>query len=107
MNRLVRHKAFPEAYIWITALAVLAFINPGNNHWTLCPLANIGIDFCPGCGLGRGISHLLHGEWSQSWNTHPLSFLAAIILVHRIIRLFSSNKPLTTTTYGKSNRVIS
>ncbi len=107
MNRLIRQKAFPEAYIWLIALLGLALLNPENSHWTLCPLANMGFDFCPGCGLGRSVSHILHGEWIESWNAHPLGFLAVIILVHRIFRLLSTNKSLTTTTYGKSNRIIS
>jgi hypothetical protein len=77
-----------EALIWTLALLGLAWFQPLNDaHFTICPLALAGFDFCPGCGLGRSISYLFHGQFSQSIQTHPLGLVAVFILVHRIITL--------------------
>jgi hypothetical protein len=89
----------PEAVIWMVALALLAIYDPHpDTHFTLCPLANAGFDFCPGCGLGRAVSYAFHGEWRQSWDTHPLGIFAVIILTYRIITLLLKHY----TPYGKS-----
>jgi hypothetical protein len=41
-----------EAAIWIGALLYLAILHtPGETHFTICPINNLGFDFCPGCGL--------------------------------------------------------
>jgi hypothetical protein len=90
----------PEALFWAVALIALAFYQPAaQNHFTLCPLSNLGFDFCPGCGLGKSIAWLFKGEILQSWRAHPLGIFAVIVLTYRIISLtLKSNKP-----YGKSN----
>ena len=82
-------KSFPrEAVIWSVGLLALAFYYPQpETHITLCPLSNLGFDFCPGCGLGRSIAFLFHGEFLLSLQTHPLGFLAVIILFYRIVSL--------------------
>lgn len=46
-----------EAFVWILGLAYLFLIHsPGETHFTICPLSNLGFEFCPGCGLGNSIS---------------------------------------------------
>ena len=89
-----------EAFMWIIALSYLLFINPyAHQHFTLCPFKNLGISFCPGCGLGRSIAFLYHGDISQSFSTHPLGIAALILILHRIASLLyrsykSNNKPM-------------
>src|SRR5690606_41481389 len=57
----------PEALFWAVALIALAFYQPAaQNHFTLCPLSNLGFDFCPGCGLGKSIAWLFKGEILRS-----------------------------------------
>jgi hypothetical protein len=73
--------------IWLIALGVLAAVTPGNVHFTLCPLANMGLKFCPGCGLGKSITFLFHGEISKAWQAHPLGIFAVIVLSYRIVSL--------------------
>jgi hypothetical protein len=80
-----------EAFIWLAALIALAFHDPSTAHYTLCPLKNLGFDFCPGCGLGHSISHLFRGEIIQSFEAHPLGIIAVILLIYRIISLFYKN----------------
>jgi len=81
-----------ETLIWITGLIYLALFSPvDQTHFTICPLANAGIDFCPGCGLGHSITQFFHGNFVQSFQTHPLGFFAVIIIIHRIYTLLKTN----------------
>lgn len=81
-----------EAFIWIFGLTYLAFFSPlDQTHFTICPLANAGIDFCPGCGLGHSITLFFRGNFIQSFNTHPLGFFALLIISHRIYSLVKLN----------------
>jgi hypothetical protein len=84
----------------MSGLVALAFYDPsGDTHFSLCPLALSGFDFCPGCGLGRAVSLFLHGEIAQSFAIHPLGIFAVIVLSYRIIELL---KPYLRT-HGKNN----
>lgn len=74
-----------EAIIWIIALILLAINNPAEHHYSLCPIDNIGWDFCPGCGLGTSISWFFRGEFIQSFKSHPLGSFAVLILTVRIV----------------------
>lgn len=81
-----------EALIWIVGLLYLAFFSPvDQTHFTICPLANAGFEYCPGCGLGHSITQFLHGRFLQSFQTHPLGFFALIIIIHRIFTLIIKN----------------
>lgn len=89
-----------EALVWIAALFYLAFFNdPFHQHFTICPLANAGFDYCPGCGLGNSISLLLNGHIAESFNAHLLGIPAVIIIIYRIFSLIKFNlkkvKPLS------------
>ncbi len=73
-----------EAWFWILAITLLAFTNPeGAEHLSLCPLKNMGFNFCPGCGLGHSIAWLYRGHLAQSFQCHPLGIPAVAILLHR------------------------
>ena len=92
-------KRFPfEAIVWTLALISLAVYQPTHTHFTLCPIVNAGFDFCPGCGLGRSISHALHGDFVQAFRSHPLGIFAVITLVYRIVSLTLTHNKL----YGKN-----
>jgi len=78
-----------EATIWITGLIALAIYYPADtSHASLCVFNNLGFTFCPGCGLGRSISYLMHGEFINSLVTHPFGILAVVILLSRSLKLF-------------------
>jgi hypothetical protein len=82
----------PEAVIWLTGLLVLAFMKIDNTtHFTICPLKNIGINFCPGCGLGKAIHYLFHLDFKNSFYSHPLGIFAVIILTARIFTLMKKS----------------
>jgi hypothetical protein len=90
-----------EAFIWLIALISLAFHDPTAAHYSLCPLKNLGIGFCPGCGLGHAISHFFHGELLLSLEAHPLGIIAVILLSYRIISIFRKN-----ILFQKSNNLL-
>ena len=80
-----------ELFFWITALLLLAFAEPEvhghQHHFTLCPLANLGIQVCPGCGIGRAITQLMHGNLKESLAHHWFGLPALLIIVYRIFVL--------------------
>jgi len=81
-----------EGSIWVAGFVYLAFfINPGETHFTICPLAHLGINYCPGCGLGNSISYIFRGEIINSITTHPLGLFAILVLLIRIISLIKKN----------------
>lgn len=79
-----------EAFIWIAALFMLAFSDPATPHFSICPLKNIGWDFCPGCGLGHSISWLFRLDVARSFECHPLGMVAVVVLGYRIYRVFDN-----------------
>ncbi|WP_325636490.1 DUF2752 domain-containing protein [Parapedobacter sp.] len=76
-----------EWVCWVSALFLLYFSNPHTHHFSLCPLDNVGIAWCPGCGLGRSIALLMHGELQESIRMHRLGIPAFLVIVHRIYNL--------------------
>lgn len=81
-----------EAFIWITGLIYLIFFSTvEQTHFTICPLKNAGIEFCPGCGLGHSITLFFHGHFTESFHAHPLGFIAVVIIIHRIYTLLKTN----------------
>lgn len=82
-----------EALIWITGLIYLIFLNsPEQSHFTICPIANLGFEFCPGCGLGNSISYLFNGDFVSSFQSHPLGIFAVIVISIRIFSLIKINR---------------
>lgn len=81
-----------EGIVWTCSLIFLAFINdPNQSHFTICPLANAGFEYCPGCGLGNSVSLILHGHIPDSLDVHLLGIPALIIILFRIIQLLRIN----------------
>jgi hypothetical protein len=81
-----------EGLFWSMSLIYLAFLSDTpQQHFTICPLANIGFDYCPGCGLGRSVSQILHGHISESFNFHLLGIPALLIIFFRIYSLIKTN----------------
>jgi len=79
-----------ELSFWISAFILLFFLEPTAEHFTLCPISNLGFSFCPGCGLGHSIHYALWFNFSESFSHHPLGIIAVIIIFSRIIRLITN-----------------
>ena len=74
-----------ELAAWLGGLVWLAVCDPhASSAWSVCPLRLAGVDCCPGCGLGRAIGLLFHGELAASWQAHPLGIPAALALIGRV-----------------------
>src|ERR1035437_5238925 len=88
-----------EALLWTAGKVYLVTINPYQvQKFTLCPFHNLGIGFRPGCGLGRSISFLFHGDLIHSLISHPLGIIAFILITLRIVKLtYRSYKNYLTT----------
>jgi hypothetical protein len=81
-------KSFPLEFVfWILALVLLANADPHAHHFTICPLANMGLTWCPGCGLGRSISSLFNGDISASLAHHWFGLPALLLIAYRIYQL--------------------
>ena len=81
-----------EGIIWIVSLIYLAsFTESNQQHFTICPLSNLGFEHCPGCGLGKSISLILHGNIFESFDFHLLGIPALIIILFRISQLIKIN----------------
>lgn len=91
---------FPlELVFWIASIVAILTIEPhAQTHLSLCPLNRLGIDWCPGCGLGRSMNLLALGDFQASWSMHPLGMVAYVVIFHRIWNLIKNLK--TTHNYG-------
>jgi len=73
-----------ELIFWIGSMAAILTINPEVEAISICPLHQMGLDWCPGCGLGRAMNLLASGEFQASWRLHPAAGLAFGVIFHRI-----------------------
>lgn len=77
-----------ELLLWIGAIVSLGFAEPigheEGNHFSFCLLANMDVHWCPGCGLGRSLTQLLHGNIRESLALHWFGVPALLIIAHRI-----------------------
>lgn len=88
-----------ELVFWTGGLIAILFLEPNSaSHLSLCPLSQLGFDWCPGCGLGRSMNLLAAGQFKESWSMHPLAIVAYAVIFHRIWVLIRNIK--TTHNYG-------
>ena len=80
-----------EAIFWLSAFIYLTYINPYTpKHLDFCLFSLAGIDNCPGCGLGKSISMIFHGDFIGSFDAHPLGIPAIILIFRRIYKLIKN-----------------
>lgn len=82
-----------EAWFWIIGLIGVAVAAPTlENTVTICIPSMLGIDWCPGCGLGRSIGHLVRGEFEASFSAYPLALPAVALLTAHIVLLIRKQR---------------
>ncbi|MEQ9092133.1 MAG: DUF2752 domain-containing protein [Balneola sp.] len=96
-----------EWVAFITGLVLMATMDPFSAGSSLCFFEFIGIEFCPGEGLGHSIAWLFRGEFNNSVNANLFGIPAVIILSLRILQIWKDlyiNKTTTQTghTDGRS-----
>lgn len=102
MQHLKKYFSF-ELFFWIIALIYLSIINPAESHFSFCLFKQLGISWCPGCGIGHSISYLLHGDVIKSFQTHVLGTFALLVIVYRVLQLIKKYfKPNKNQKNGKS-----
>ncbi|KAB7731255.1 DUF2752 domain-containing protein [Rudanella paleaurantiibacter] len=92
---MTRFGRYIELFVWVAGLLWLAFTEVESAHYSVCVFRAAGFEHCPGCGLGHGVSHLLHGRLAESWASHPLAIPALLILLNRmwqLVKFDSTNK---------------
>lgn len=94
IKRLIKHS---ESVFWIAALIVLFFLSEKKSDFSLCPSVLLGLGKCPGCGIGHSIHYALHGQFSLSFQQHPLGILAVIVIFMRIKQLVQPKKTVYET----------
>jgi len=91
-----------ELLVWAGGLVFLATWNPYTGpSFDLCLFHRLGLP-CPGCGLGRSISFVLHGDLSRSLHTHPLGVFALVVLVIRSVSLLPLRRGVSKSLPGTS-----
>lgn len=94
-----------EAVLWVMVLLWLGISEPPfGQDFTLCPLNNLGITNCPGCGLGRSISYALHGRLGESLHAHVLGIPAIVVLMLRSISLLKNTFQKSTGSVSTNQR---
>jgi hypothetical protein len=83
--------------IWLTALTCLFFLNPSEDGTSLCLFRFVGINWCPGCGIGHAIHFALHGQFFESIKEHWLGIPATAAILYQMIQ------PLYHRFYKKQN----
>ena len=95
--RLIRKHL--EWTVFGCGILLLALMNPENTGTSFCFFEWIGINFCPGEGLGHSIAYTFRGNFSEAMNAHFAGPFAVFILSSRIIyiwrKLYQDSK-LTT-----------
>ncbi len=97
--RLIRKHL--EWVVFSTGLLLLALMSPENAGTSLCFFDWIGINFCPGEGLGHSISHTFRGNISAALQAHMAGPAAVIILTGRIIYIWKELSQETKLTTQK------
>lgn len=98
---LLRRNA--EVVIWITALIALYFMPETTGHFTFCPLGAMGMTWCPGCGVGHAIHHVLHLEFIEAMEHHYLGLFAVLVIVYRIFQLTILDQKLKLDYHGRKD----
>jgi len=81
-------RRFPvEAAVWIAGLGAMAVLDPTGEGQTWCLFARLGIEICPGCGLGHAVALLARGEWAASVASHPLAVPVVLGVSMRVVQL--------------------
>ena len=79
--------------IWLVLLLLLFFMDTTKEQFSFCVFRQLGISFCPGCGIGHSIHFALHFQLQEAWQAHPFGIPATIgILCNSINSIYQTQK---------------
>src|SRR5690554_4348265 len=76
---------------WIAftlGILALAFMDPETSGTSFCLFNFMGIEFCPGDGLGHSISYTFRADLESAFKAHLFGPFALLILIFRIIHIW-------------------
>jgi hypothetical protein len=94
LNSKTIKRSFFLHFEWValaSALIAAATIVPEAQEPTFCLFNRMGVEFCPGCGLGRSMALAYRGQLMASLQMHPAGLLAIFILLYRIVSIHIRN----------------
>lgn len=106
LNRTTVKRSFFFHFEWVMltmALFLAATIVPGSEEPTFCLFNRAGLDFCPGCGLGRSMALAFRGDLTASFYMHPAGILAIFILLYRIVSIHIRNHNYKNSAFHEKN----
>lgn len=92
-----------EWMVFSAGLLALALMDPQNAGVSFCLFDLVGINFCPGEGLGHSIAYTFKGELNSAMNAHFAGPLAILILGARITYLWQRLYTQSKLTKGTKN----
>ncbi len=90
-------KSHLEWVVFAIGLILLGSMDPATSATSFCIYDLLGIDFCPGDGLGHSIAYTFRGEFGAAFEAHFAGPAAVIILSCRIVFIWRQ-------LYTKSNQ---
>ncbi|MTI86622.1 MAG: DUF2752 domain-containing protein [Balneolaceae bacterium] len=77
-----------EWSVFTAGLLLLALMDPTIQGTSFCFFDFIGINFCPGEGLGHSIAYTFRGEFRSAFQANFMGPFAILILGFRIIHIW-------------------
>lgn len=74
-----------EWIVFSAGLILLGMMSPENTGISFCFFELIGIDFCPGEGLGHSIAYTFRGDLNSALEAHIAGPATIFILTSRIL----------------------
>lgn len=87
-----------EWIVFLLGLVLMATMDPTVQGTSFCFFDFIGIEFCPGEGLGHSIAWLFRGDISNAFKANLFGPFAVIILSFRILQIWKDILLNRTTT---------
>jgi hypothetical protein len=91
-----REQALLALGAFFFVLLVLAFVDPRSARFApVCPLHTVTGLHCPGCGTGRALHALVHGEFARAVRLNVLTVAAIPVFLALALRAaYRPEKPL-------------
>lgn len=84
-------KSLQKHFEWIaflSGLIIMGTMNPNVTGTSFCLFELVGIEFCPGEGLGHSIAWFFRGEFTKAFNANLFGPVTVLILISRIILIW-------------------